>query len=217
MKTYIMRVIRLMFGLLLYAIGIVLTINADIGYAPWDVFHVGFASTFGMSIGMASIITGLAIGVIAVILGEKIGIGTVLNMVLIGVFVDWIMLAGFVPIATNFFFGVPMMITGIVTISLATYFYISAAFGSGPRDSLMVAVTRKTGLPVGFCRGSIEILAVIVGWQLGGKVGVGTILFAFLIGFFVQTTFKALHFNATEISHETLDQTFLTITGKPAK
>ncbi len=214
MKTYIMRLIRLMFGLLLYAIGIVITINADIGYAPWDVFHVGFSSTFGMSIGMASIITGLAIGVIAVVLGEKIGIGTILNMVMIGVFVDWIMLAGFIPMAISFFSGIMMMIIGILIISLATYFYISAAFGSGPRDSLMVAVTRKTKLPVGFCRGSIEIIAVIVGWQLGGKVGVGTILFALLIGLFVQTTFKALHFDATKISHETMDQTFLAITRK---
>jgi uncharacterized membrane protein YczE len=206
-----------MFGLLLYSIGIVLTINADIGYAPWDVFHVGFSNTFGMSLGMASIITGLAIGIIAVLLGEKIGIGTVLNMVMIGVFVDWIMFGNYIPVATNFLFGVPMMVAGIVTISLATYFYISAAFGSGPRDSLMVAVTRKTRLPVGFCRGSIEILAVIVGWQLGGKVGVGTILFAFLIGFFVQTTFKALKFDATDISHETLDQTILALTGKTNK
>jgi len=122
MKTYKKRLIRLMFGLLLYAVGIVITINADIGYAPWDVFHVGFSNTFGMSIGMASIITGLAIGAIAVILGEKIGIGTVLNMVMIGVFVDWIMLAGFIPIATNFFTGAVMMIVGIIIISLATYF-----------------------------------------------------------------------------------------------
>ncbi|MCD4712584.1 MAG: hypothetical protein K8R73_04810 [Clostridiales bacterium] len=214
MKTYKKRLIRLMFGLLLYAVGIVITINADIGYAPWDVFHVGFSNTFGMSIGMASIITGLAIGAIAVILGEKIGIGTVLNMVMIGVFVDWIMLAGFIPIATNFFTGAVMMIVGIIIISLATYFYISAAFGSGPRDSLMVAVTRKTRLPVGFCRGSIELIAVIIGWQLGGKVGVGTILFALFIGLFVQTTFKVLHFDATQVSHETLDQTLLALTRK---
>lgn len=214
MKTHTMRMIRLMFGLFLYAIGIVITINADIGYAPWDVFHVGFSNTFGMSIGMASIITGLAIGMITVVLGEKIGIGTVLNMVMIGVFVDWIMLAGFIPMSTNFFYGALMMIIGIIIISLATYFYISAAFGSGPRDSLMVAVTRKTRLPVGFCRGSIEIIAVIIGWQLGGKAGVGTILFALLIGFFVQTIFRILHFDATKISHETLDQTLLAITRK---
>ncbi len=214
MKTYMMRLIRLMFGLFLYAVGIVITINADIGYAPWDVFHVGFSNTFGMSIGTASIITGLAIGVITVILGEKIGIGTVLNMVMIGVFVDWIMIAGFIPTATNFLSGVSMMSIGIIIISLATYFYISAAFGSGPRDSLMVAVTRKSGLPVGLCRGTIEVLAVIVGWQLGGKLGAGTILFALFIGLFVQTTFRALHFDATKIQHETLDQTLFAITRK---
>lgn len=214
MKTYKMRLIRLMFGLILYSFGIVLTINANIGYAPWDVFHVGFANTFGMSIGSASIISGLAIGVITVLMGETIGIGTVLNMVMIGVFIDLIILVGLIPVATNFFFGLLMMIVGLIVISLASYFYIGAAFGSGPRDSLMVALTRKTNLPVGFCRGSIEILAVIVGWKLGGRIGVGTVLVALLIGFFVQTTFKLLNFDTTQISHETVGETFQAITGK---
>lgn len=208
MKQFYTRLLRLIWGLFLYALGIVVTMNAHIGYAPWDVFHVGFAKMIGMSIGIASIITGVIIGIITVLLGEKLGLGTILNMVLIGVFLD--MLLGFhiIPVASNDLFGIIMIIVGLFIIALASYFYIGSAFGAGPRDSLMVALTRKTGLPVGVCRGTIELLAVFVGWRLGGMIGIGTIISAFVIGFCVQTTFKLLKFDATEVKHETLDQTY---------
>ncbi|AOY78068.1 YczE/YyaS/YitT family protein [Clostridium formicaceticum] len=211
MKQFYARLLRLICGLFLYALGIVVTMNAHMGYAPWDVFHVGFAKTIGISIGTVSIITGVIIGIITVLLGEKLGLGTILNMVLIGVFID--MLLGFhiIPVASNFMFGIIMLIVGLFIIALASYFYIESAFGAGPRDSLMFALTRKTGLPVGVCRGTIELLAVFVGWRLGGMIGIGTIISAFVIGFCVQTTFKLLKFDATEIKHETLDQTYKTL------
>jgi uncharacterized protein len=208
MNRFYTRFIRLISGLFLYALGIVLTLQAHIGYAPWDVFHVGFANLLGIRIGVASIITGLLIGIIALLLGEKLGIGTVLNMVLIGVFLDMIIELNIIPTAKNFWVGIPMMVLGLFMIALASYFYIGSAFGAGPRDSLMVALTRKTGLPVGLCRGTIEILAVIIGWRLGGMLGIGTIISAFVIGFCVQTTFKLLKFDATQVTHETLNQTF---------
>jgi len=164
MNRFYIRFIRLISGLFLYSLGIILTLQAHIGYAPWDVFHVGFANLLGIRIGVASIITGLLIGIIALLLGEKLGIGTILNMVLIGVFIDMIIEFNIIPTAKNFWIGIPMMVLGLFTIALASYFYIGSAFGAGPRDSLMVALTRKTGLPVGICRGTIEILAVIIGW-----------------------------------------------------
>lgn len=208
MKQFFIRLLRLIWGLFLYALGIVVTMNAHIGYAPWDVFHVGFAKMIGMSIGTASIITGVIIGIITVFLGEKLGLGTILNMVLIGVFLDVLLGFHIIPVANNYLFGIIMMIVGLFIISLASYFYIGSAFGAGPRDSLMVALTRKTGLPVGVCRGTIELLAVLVGWRLGGMLGIGTIISAFVIGFCVQATFKLLKFDATEVNHETLDRTF---------
>ena len=208
MKQFYIRLLRLIWGLFLYSLGIVVTMNAHIGYAPWDVFHVGFAKTIGMSIGTASIITGVIIGIITVLFGEKLGLGTILNMVLIGVFLDILLGFDIIPIASNFVFGIIMMIVGLFIIALASYFYIGSAFGAGPRDSLMVALTRKTGLPVGICRGTIELLAVFVGWRLGGMIGIGTIISAFVIGFCVQTTFKLLKFDATKVKHETLDQTY---------
>jgi uncharacterized membrane protein YczE len=208
MKQFYIRLLRLLGGLFLYALGIVVTMNARIGYAPWDVFHVGVAKTVGISIGNSSVIIGFVVVIIAVLLGEKIGIGTILNMLLIGVFLDILLKLHIIPLTNNFFFGIIMMIVGLFIISLASYFYIGSAFGAGPRDSLMVAITRKTGLPVGVCRGTIELLAALVGWKLGGMIGMGTIISAFVIGFCVQVTFKLLKFDATKVKHETLDVTF---------
>lgn len=208
MKRFLARLLRLIWGLFLYALGIVVTMNARIGYAPWDVFHVGLAKVTGISIGTASILTGLVIVVITVFLGEKLGLGTVLNMILIGVFLD--MLLGFqiIPVADSFVAGLIMMFMGLYISALATYFYIGPAFGAGPRDSFMVALTRKTRLPIGVCRGIIELSAVCVGWKLGGMVGIGTVIYALAIGFCIQTTFKLLKFDATKVDHQTLDQTY---------
>lgn len=213
MKQFFIRLLRLVLGLFLYALGIVITMNAHIGYAPWDVFHVGFAKTIGINIGTASIIIGVMIGIITLLFGEKLGLGTILNMVLIGVFLD--MLLGFqiIPVANNFVFGIIMVIVGLFIIALASYFYIGSAFGAGPRDSLMVVLTRKTGLSVGVCRGSIELLAVLAGWMLGGMIGIGTILSAFVIGFCVQITFRLLKFDPAAIQHETLDRTYKILFG----
>lgn len=211
MKIFYLRLLKLLFGLFLYALGIVITLKASIGYAPWEVFHVGLAKTTGISIGNASIAAGLVIGIAAVLLGEKLGLGTILNMILIGIFLDIILEFNFIPSAAGLLQGLPMLIAGLFMISLASYFYISSGFGAGPRDSLMVALTRKTKLPVGLCRGTIEILAVLVGWRLGGLVGIGTLISAFAIGFCIQTTFRLLKFDATRVRHETLDATFKTI------
>jgi uncharacterized membrane protein YczE len=201
------RILRLLLGLLLYSLGIVITMKANIGYAPWDVFHVGASNVIGLSIGITSILAGIIIGIITILLGEKLGLGTILNMLLIGIFLDIIMALNIIPKSSNFIVGLIMLIAGLFIIATASYFYISSGFGAGPRDSLMVALTRITGFPVGLCRGSIELLAVLIGWQLGGMLGIGTLLSAFLIGFCVQITFKMLHFQVTSVKHETLDQT----------
>lgn len=211
MKVFYLRFLRLLFGLLLYSLGIVMTLKASIGYAPWEVFHVGLAKSTGISIGNASIAAGLVIGIAAVLLGEKLGLGTILNMVFIGIFLDIILKFNWIPEATGLLQGLPLLIGGLFVISLASYFYIGSGFGAGPRDSLMVALTRRTRLPVGLCRGTIEILAVLVGWRLGGMVGIGTVISAFAIGFCIQTTFRLLKFDATSVSHETLDVTFRTL------
>lgn len=203
-----LRLLRLIFGLFLYALGIVITLKAHVGYAPWDVLHVGLAKTTGMTIGLASILVGILIVAVAFLLGEKLGLGTILNMILIGVFLDLILKLNLIPAMDKFFLGVIMLIIGLFVISLATYFYIGSGFGAGPRDSLMVALARKTKLPIGFCRGTIEVMAVVVGWKLGGMVGIGTVIAAFAIGFCIQITFRVLKFDAKKVDHQTVTETY---------
>ena len=203
-----LRLLRLIFGLFLYALGIVITLKAHVGYAPWDVLHVGLAKTTGMTIGLASILVGILIVAVAFFLGEKLGLGTVLNMILIGVFLDLILQLNVIPIMDKFIWGVIMLIVGLFVISLATYFYIGSGFGAGPRDSLMVALARKTKLPIGLCRGTIEVIAVVVGWKLGGMLGLGTIIAALAIGFCIQITFRVLKFDAKKVDHQTLSGTY---------
>jgi uncharacterized membrane protein YczE len=96
----------------------------------------------------------------------------------------------------------------LFVISLGSFFYISSGFGAGPRDGLMVALTRKTHLPIGVCRGGIEVLVVFLGWRLGGMVGFGTVLSAFSIGFCIQLTFSLLRFKPTAIVHENVTETY---------
>lgn len=199
-----LRLARLLLGLFLYALGIAVTMRAQIGYAPWEVFHAGVGKAVGMSIGNVSIVAGILIGLLAWFLGEKLGLGTLLNMVLIGVFLDWLLALPLLPTASGWGTGIPLLVAGLYIIALASYFYIGSGFGAGPRDSLMVALKRRTGLPIGTCRIVIELAAVAVGWLLGGMVGIGTVISAVAIGFCVQTTFKALRFEATAVTHESL-------------
>lgn len=203
MSSYILRFLRLNFGLFLYGLGIIITMRANVGYAPWEVLHSGISQTLGVSIGLVNTVVGAIIVVVCFILGEKIGIGTIFNMFMIGLFMDLILFLNFIPLIHNFWIGSAVMVLGLFTIALGTYFYISSSFGAGPRDSLMVAVTRKTKLPVGLCRGILEVSVVIIGWFLGGLVGLGTVLSAFAIGFCVQITFKVLKFDPTQVNHET--------------
>ena len=223
MKQLIIRLCTMIFGLFLYALGIVVTIRANIGYAPWDVLHVGISKTTNgiLSIGTVSILTGLFIIVIIGIFGERPGLGTLLNMLLIGIFIDIVLKVDIIPKGTEiivkeifnkkidgYIAGSIMLIVGLFIIAFGSYFYIKTAFGAGPRDSLMVVVAKKTKIPVGICRSAIELLAILGGWLLGGMVGIGTVLSAIGIGFCVQITFKIMKFDVTAVKHESLLQTF---------
>ncbi|MEA3508773.1 MAG: hypothetical protein U9R40_07645 [Synergistota bacterium] len=214
MKAFIKRLAGLNFGLFLFSLGIVMTINANLGFAPWDVFHKGMANVFGISIGIASILLGLVICVVVALAGEKLGLGTLLNMFLIGALLDLILYLEWVPVMHGAVSGALMMTAGLFVISLGSFFYMGSGFGAGPRDSLMVVLERKTGLSVGVCRAGLESAAVLFGWMMGGPVGLGTVMAAFGIGLCIQATFSALRFKTTDVKHETLAETVKTVRGK---
>ncbi|WP_336249777.1 hypothetical protein [Stomatohabitans albus] len=207
MSQFVLRIGKLVIGLFIAAIGIILTIRAEVGYSPWDVLHVGLANTVGLSLGTVAVVVGACVVLLATMLGETLGIGTLLNMLLIGVFMDVIIWSGFIPQASSGIMSAGMLAIGMVILAIGMYFYISSGFGAGPRDSLMVAVHRKTNLPIGICRGGIELVATIIGYGLGGLVGIGTIITAVLIGPIVQVVFRLVHFDPRAIVHERLSET----------
>ncbi len=208
LKNYSKRLFSLMFGLMLYALGATITIKANIGYAPWDVFHSGLAKIIHLSIGNTSIIVGLIIWAIVLIFGEKFGIGTVLNMIFIGVFMNI-----FMPIIpkmspNDFFLDLFVMFIGLFIIPFGTYFYMISGLGSGPRDSLMVVIRKKTNIPIGICRCVVEVSALITGFLLGGMLGLGTAISMIAISFCVQIVFDLLKFDPSTVEHETFKDTY---------
>ena len=205
MKKSLLTLGRLFLGLFLYAVGIVLTINANLGLSPWDVFHQGVSNRIGITMGQASIIVGLIFVILDWILGEKLGIGTICNMLFIGVFMDVLMLNNLIPVFKNLFAQVLMMILGMFVIGVASYFYIGAGLGSGPRDGLMVALTKRSKKSVRFIRNSIELSALAIGYVLGGAIGVGTLVMVIGLGFFVQFAFKLFKFDVSKVQHRFID------------
>lgn len=210
--SFIIRVVKLFLGLLLYSIAIMLTINANIGYTPWDIFHVGVSLATGLSLGNVSILTGLIVLAVSVLMGEKFGIGTIANMVMIGIFIDLIIYLNIIPIASSFLVSIFMLIIGLVIICFATYFYINSGFGAGPRDSFMVALSKNTRLSIGMSRGLIEFSAAVIGYFLGGMVGIGTIISVIVIGPMMEIIFKFLKFNPKLVEHENIRETFKFLT-----
>lgn len=200
---------RLVFGLFLYALGSLLSIQASIGLAPWEAFSMGIAYITPLSYGQVVVVTGLAIVVVVFALKEKIGLGTLLNALLIGVFVDLIAASRLIPAMSGFWPGVAMMLGGQVVICVGSYFYIGAALGCGPRDSLMVAIARRLPrVPIGAIRGLLEGSVLVVGWLLGARVGVGTLVSVLGIGFILQATFKVLRFDIRRVEHQSLAATW---------
>lgn len=200
------RLIRMVAGLFFFAVGIVMTINANIGLAPWDVFHQGLSNVLGITMGQASIMVGAAVVAVDYLLGEKIGIGTLGNMVLIGLFIDFLMLNNLIPQMQMFWTGVIQMVIGLFVIGVASFLYIGAGMGCGPRDGLMVALLKKTGRSVSLVRGVLEGGALVLGWLLGGTAGVGTVITAFLTGPMVQLAFKVLRFDVKAVRHTYLNE-----------
>jgi len=195
------KLIRLVAGLFLFSVGIVMSVNANLGVAPWDVLHTGLTAISDFTLGQVSIGVGILLLIIDYFLDVKIGIGTVLNMVLIGIFIDILMIFNIIPVLENTILGIIMIITSLFIIAVGSYLYIGAGLGTGPRDGLMVGLTKKTNRRVGIVRGFIEITALVVGFLLGGKVGFGTVLLAFGIGFVIQITFDFFNFEAEKVEH----------------
>lgn len=202
-------IMKMTLGFALCACGTVMAINSNLGLSPWDVFHQGLTNLTSLTMGQASIIVGVAIVIITSILGLKVGLGTIANILVIGYFIDFIMYRNLIPVSNNIYSGIFMMIVGMFLIAMGSYLYVACGMGCGPRDGLMIVLAKITGKPVGIIRASIEIAALTVGWFLGGFVGIGTLINAFGIGYFVQIVFKIFRFDVKSLKHKNMKQGFI--------
>lgn len=203
------------FGLFLFGFGVYLTIQANIGVAPWDAFNLGLSGTFGIKYGTASITVSFIILLIDIFLKEKIGIGMFLDAVIVGKTVDLFNFLNPVPLQQKLLPSLLVIFAGMVIMGFSQFLYMKAALGCGPRDTMLVGLSRKMPkIPIGAI--SIGILAVVtaIGWLLGGKIGAGTVICAFLEGPIMQFIFELLHFDATKVRHQNVIESFRVIFGK---
>lgn len=207
-EQYPLKALELLFGLTLFAVGSYMTVQANIGLAPWWAFAVGLSNVTGIAYGTMSIVIGVAIMFIDIAFHEKIGWGMVGDAIVIGAEVDLFDAMGIIPPIKTYWVGIIIMLMGLLIIAIGSYFYMDAAFGCGPRDAMMVAFCRILNkLPVGAVRVLIEGTAFLIGFLLGAKAGLGTLIYTFGIGIFVEIVFRITKFDVTKVCHESLIDT----------
>ena len=195
--------------------GIYLTIQANIGAAPWDVLSLGLSKSLGILYGNASIAISLTILLIDILLKEPIGIAMFIDAVVVGKAVDFFNWLHPVAPCRSLLTAVPVMLLGLVVLAYTQYTYMVASLGCGPRDTLLVGLARRLRrLPIGLVSVALLSTATLIGWLLGGPVGIGTLICAFGAGPIMQLAFRSVRFDATGTRHQRLRDSFRVLLGR---
>ncbi len=173
------RLVQLLVGLVLYGVSDSFLVLAHLGIDPWDVFQQGLSYHTGIAIGTWAILVGMAVLLLWIPLKQRPGLGTILNVVMIGGVMDLVLSHVMPP--TNLFVRIGVLVLGVVLNGVATGCYIGAGLGPGPRDGIMVGLASR-GLSLRLVRTAVEVTVLAIGWELGGNVGWGTLLYAVAIG-----------------------------------
>ncbi|MDP2791592.1 MAG: hypothetical protein Q8O15_07550 [Rectinemataceae bacterium] len=182
-------------GFAIFGLSLALMIRANLGTSSWSVLEVALSRILSVSPGTMTIAVGFLILGISVALREEIGWGTLTNIIFVGLWIDLFLY--FIPsVKGTLLVQIPMLVASIPLQGLASGIYIGVDAGAGPRDSLMLAIHRTTGISIRMARIAIEITVVLIGWALGGPAGVGTLIFALLIGPSVQWGFRVFKVTA---------------------
>lgn len=180
----IRRLPQLTAGLALYGASNALMVRARLGLSPWDVFHQGVSQHTGIDFGTVTAATGLVVLLFWIPLRQRPGFGTVANILVVGASVDAVL--AIVPTSNVLAIRITLLVSGVVLNGIATALYVGPRLGPGPRDGLMTGLSARTGLSIRLVRTGIEATVLLIGWLLGGNVGIGTVLYAVTIGPLVQ-------------------------------
>ncbi len=191
-------------SLVINGLGVYLTIHANIGAGPWDVLGIGVSKTFGILYGTASIIISLLILGLDILMREPIGVAMIIDAFTVGKAVDFFNWLNIIPTPKTLVGSIVMMLCGLVIMGYTQYLYMAASLGCGPRDTLLVGLKRRLPIPIGAVSIALLSAATFTGWLLGGPVGVGTLICAFLCGPIMEFAFRTVRFDATKVRHQRL-------------
>ena len=187
-KPYLEKLARCITGLAFFGFGITLFLRANLGLAPWDIFHKGLSEKFDISIGLVIEGVGLLLLLLWIPLRQRPGVGTILNAIEIGLVVN--LTQPIIGEPDQLIIRVMMVIAGVIVIGLGSALYIGAGLGSGPRDGLMLGLSKRSiagrQISIRVARTVVEISVMVAGLFLGGSIGIGTLIFMFGIGPLVQ-------------------------------
>lgn len=201
--SYFKRYFMLNVGFFICSFGVAILLNSGLGVSPWDVLASGVSNTFpAISVGRSIVLISIIIVIASVLSGSSIGFGTLLNMLLIGAYVDFILSFGLIQTPESFALKLLFILLGTLILNYGIYVYFAQALGAGPRDGLMVILARKLNLTVGVTKILIEIVVVTIGYLMGGMFGIGTIVIALFSGPLLNIQQKIIGVDLKAIQHE---------------
>lgn len=211
-KGYAARFFVTFFGLVFAGYGVGLTVTAGLGVSPWDVFGQGVAlkltEILGVEVMMGTItmLSAAAVIVVDVMLKEKIGVATITDTLVFGPALNFFLKHNMLPVPGSFAAKLFCTVLGFMVWSLGIAIYMKASLGAGPKDGLFVAFAKRK-IPVAVAKNSIEAVVCLIGWLLGGTVGIGTLICVFTMGSMIDFFFKLLKFDVNTVQNESLIDT----------
>ena len=198
---------RIIFGLVIYSFGVYLTIYANIGLAPWDCLGMGIAKHTPLNYGSSMVLIGVCAIVIQLTLRERIGFATLFDALISGKLTQLFIDISPYPENHSLWLGIIFLLFGFLFIALGMYVYMSAECGCGPKDGLLVAIgKRMPKIPIGVVEMLLWTVVTLIGWLLGGSVGIGTVISTFGAGAVMHLFFDVIGFEPRKLEHKSLTE-----------
>ncbi|HRU99400.1 MAG TPA: hypothetical protein P5092_18465 [Ruminococcus sp.] len=208
-KSIVTGWLRILIGLLIYSFGVYLTIYANIGLAPWDCLGMGITKHTPLNYGSSMVLIGVCAIVIQLILRERIGFATLFDALITGRLTQFFIDISPYPENHSLWLGIVFMLFGFLFIALGMYVYMSAECGCGPKDGLLVAIgKRMQKIPIGVVEMLLWTVVTLIGWLLGGTVGIGTVISTFGAGAVMHLFYTVIHFEPRKLQHRSIKDTF---------
>lgn len=208
LKEMLLKSLKILFGFFLVALGTVLLLHSDLGLNPWGVLHHGISIRTPLTFGQASQIVGFSAVLLCSCFKIIPGIGTIFNMIFFGLFIDILNQSGLFFIPQNIKHKLLMLALGILATAIGTYLYMRENLGAGPRDGLMLLLCKKLKFKAGTIRSGIEMTVISLGYALGGKVGIGSLIIALTLGPTLNRIFSVFNYDVKKNHQENVVETF---------